>query len=210
MDRQYDFAALEALLKKRSFKALREALLELNEVDIAEFLGRAGTVRRPCWLSARCPRSVAADVFARAGAARCQQVIVAAATDAELAAIVEDLYVDDAVDMLEEHARQRGQADPHRTPTPETRGADQPVSQVSRGLRRQHYDRGVYRTCRPTHDRGGGHSRTSAAPATDRETIYTCYVIDAQPQAAGRGDGASILLLAPDDSQVVRTSWTTT
>ena len=39
MDRQYDFAALEALLKKRSFKALREALLELNEVDIAEFLG---------------------------------------------------------------------------------------------------------------------------------------------------------------------------
>ena len=38
MDRQYDFAALEALLlKKRSFKALREALLELNEVDIAEF-----------------------------------------------------------------------------------------------------------------------------------------------------------------------------
>ena len=33
MDRQYDFAALEALLKKRSFKALREALLELNEVD---------------------------------------------------------------------------------------------------------------------------------------------------------------------------------
>ena len=31
MDRQYDFAALEALLKKRSFKALREALLELND-----------------------------------------------------------------------------------------------------------------------------------------------------------------------------------
>ena len=40
MDRQYDFAALEALLKKRSFKALREALLELNEVDIAEFWTR--------------------------------------------------------------------------------------------------------------------------------------------------------------------------
>ena len=35
MDRQYDFAALEALLKKRSFKALREALLELNEIGRA-------------------------------------------------------------------------------------------------------------------------------------------------------------------------------
>ena len=37
MDRQYDFAALEALLKKRSFKALREALLELNEVILQNF-----------------------------------------------------------------------------------------------------------------------------------------------------------------------------
>lgn len=63
MDRQYDFAALEALLKKRSFKALREALLELNEVDIAEFLGLLNG--EEAVLAFRTlPKGVAADVFA--------------------------------------------------------------------------------------------------------------------------------------------------
>ena len=98
MDRQYDFAALEALLKKRSFKALREALLELNEVDIAEFLGLLNG--EEAVLAFRTlPKGVAADVFAELEP-EMQQLIVAAATDAELAVIVEDLYVDDAVDML--------------------------------------------------------------------------------------------------------------
>ena len=100
MDRQYDFAALEALLKKRSFKALREALLELNEVDIAEFLGLLNG--EEAVLAFRTlPKGVAADVFAELEP-ETQQLIVAAATDAELAVIVEDLYVDDAVDMLED------------------------------------------------------------------------------------------------------------
>ena len=63
MDRQYDFAALEALLKQRSFKALREALLELNEVDIAEFLGLLNG--EEAVLAFRTlPKGVAADVFA--------------------------------------------------------------------------------------------------------------------------------------------------
>lgn len=100
MDRQYDFAALEALLKKRSFKALREALLELNEVDIAEFLGLLNG--EEAVLAFRTlPKGMAADVFAELEP-ETQQLIVAAATDAELAVIVEDLYVDDAVDMLED------------------------------------------------------------------------------------------------------------
>ena len=92
MDRQYDFAALEALLKKRSFKALREALLELNEVDIAEFLGLLNG--EEAVLAFRTlPKGMAADVFAELEP-EMQQLIVAAATDAELAVIVEDLYVD--------------------------------------------------------------------------------------------------------------------
>ena len=83
MDRQYDFAALEALLKKRSFKALREALLELNEVDIAEFLGLLNG--EEAVLAFRTlPKGVAADVFAELEP-EMQQLIVAAATDAELA-----------------------------------------------------------------------------------------------------------------------------
>ena len=79
-------------------------------MDIAEFLGLLNG--EEAVLAFRTlPKGVAADVFAELEP-EMQQLIVAAATDAELAVIVEDLYVDDAVDMLEEHARQRGQADP--------------------------------------------------------------------------------------------------
>ena len=98
MDRQYDFAALEALLKKRSFKALREALLELNEVDIAEFLGLLNG--EEAVLAFRTlPKGMAADVFAELEP-EMQQLIVAAATDAELAVIVGRRSVNSAVIML--------------------------------------------------------------------------------------------------------------
>ena len=148
MDRQYDFAALEALLKKRSFKALREALLELNEVDIAEFLGLLNG--EEAVLAFRTlPKGMAADVFAELEP-ETQQLIVAAATDAELAVIVEDLYVDDAVDMLEDMpANVVKRILKNATP-------DQPVPQVSRAFRRQHYDSGIYRSA-PHDDGGAGH-----------------------------------------------------
>ena len=153
MDRQYDFAALEALLKKRSFKALREALLELNEVDIAEFLGLLNG--EEAVLAFRTlPKGVAADVFAELEP-ETQQLIVAAATDAELAVIVEDLYVDDAVDMLEDMPANVVKRI-LKNATPEMRGSDQPVPQVSRAFRRQHYDSGIYRSA-PHDDGGAGH-----------------------------------------------------
>ena len=116
MDRQYDFAALEALLKKRSFKALREALLELNEVDIAEFLGLLNG--EEAVLAFRTlPKGMAADVFAELEP-ETQQLIVAVGDGCRnWPSIVEELYVDDAVDMLEEHARQCGQARPEERHT---------------------------------------------------------------------------------------------
>ena len=63
-----------------------EALLELNEVDIAEFLGLLNG--EEAVLAFRTlPKGVAADVFAELEP-EMQQLIVAAATDAELAVIV--------------------------------------------------------------------------------------------------------------------------
>ena len=47
------------------------------------------------------PKEVAAEVFSDLPP-ETQQVIITAATDQEVTALVEELYVDDAVDMLEE------------------------------------------------------------------------------------------------------------
>jgi magnesium transporter len=195
MDRQYDFAALEALLKKRSFKALREALLELNEVDIAEFLGLLNG--EEAVLAFRTlPKGMAADVFAELEP-EMQQLIVAAATDAELAVIVEDLYVDDAVDMLRT-CRQCGQAHPEER-TPEMRGL------INQFLKYPEHSAGSIMTAeftdlRPTMtvEQAIEHIRRTGE---DRETVYTCYVVGPRRRLLGVVTVRSLLLAR--DSQLV-------
>ena len=196
MDRQYDFAALEALLKKRSFKALREALLELNEVDIAEFLGLLNG--EEAVLAFRTlPKGVAADVFAELEP-ETQQLIVAAATDAELAVIVEDLYVDDAVDMLEDMPANVVKRI-LKNATPEMRGL---INQV---LKYPEHSAGSIMTAeftdlRPTMtvEQAIEHIRRTGE---DRETVYTCYVVGPRRRLLGVVTVRSLLLAR--DSQLV-------
>lgn len=95
-----DIQALLELLERRDLHALRAALLEENEVDIAEFL--EGLPQDKIVVVFRTlPKEMAAEVFSNLEADT-QQVIIQSATDQEVSAIVEELYVDDAVDMLEE------------------------------------------------------------------------------------------------------------
>lgn len=95
-----DIQALLELLERRDLHALRAALLEENEVDIAEFL--EGLPQDKIVVVFRTlPKELAAEVFSNLEADT-QQVIIQSATDQEVSAIVEELYVDDAVDMLEE------------------------------------------------------------------------------------------------------------
>ena len=91
---------IQALLERRDLHALRAALLEENEVDIAEFLEELPQDKIVVVFRAL-PKEMAAEVFSNLEPDT-QQVIIQSATDQEVSAIVEDLYVDDAVDMLEE------------------------------------------------------------------------------------------------------------
>ncbi len=95
-----DIQALLELLERRNLHALRAALLEENEVDIAEFLEELPQ-DKILVVFRTLPKEMAAEVFSNLEADT-QQVIIQSATDQEVSAIVEELYVDDAVDMLEE------------------------------------------------------------------------------------------------------------
>ena len=95
-----DIQALLELLERRDLHALRAALLEGNEVDIAEFLEELPQDKIVVVFRAL-PKEMAAEVFSNLEPDT-QQVIIQSATDQEVSAIVEELYVDDAVDMLEE------------------------------------------------------------------------------------------------------------
>ena len=88
------------LVEEKKYRQLKEALLELNEVDIALFIEELDPDRTVV-VFRMLPKSIAAAVFAELEVEE-QEHIINRITDKELSEIVEDLYVDDAVDMLEE------------------------------------------------------------------------------------------------------------
>ena len=112
---------LFALLEQRKIKELRQTLAEMNEFDISEFLGEIWEedTQRMAMVFRLLSKEIAAAVFANLEVEE-QETIINSITDTELAGIIEELYVDDAVDMMEElpaNVVKRVM----RTATPETR-----------------------------------------------------------------------------------------
>ena len=135
-NREYeDYEALHdelfALLDQHRMKALSQKLGEMNEFDISEFLGELweDNPQRMAMVFRILSKEIAAAVFANLEVEE-QETIINSITDTELAGIIEELYVDDAVDMMEElPANVVSHAQPH-----------QPVPEIPRKLCRQHHD----------------------------------------------------------------------
>lgn len=95
-----DQEKLSQLADEKKYRQLKEALLELNAVDVAAFIEELDS-ERTVVVFRMLPKEVATDVFAELPVEK-ETHIINSITDQELAEIMEDLYVDDAVDMLEE------------------------------------------------------------------------------------------------------------
>ena len=88
------------LLQQRQFKAVRSILDVMNEVDIASLLSDLDD--KELALAFRLiPKDKAAEVFANMDASM-QSYLVEIFTEKELKELLDDLYMDDTVDMLEE------------------------------------------------------------------------------------------------------------
>ena len=88
------------LLRAREYKAVRSILNVMNAVDIASLLSELAD--KELALAFRLiPKEKAADVFAEMGSSM-QAYLVEIFTEKELREILDDLYMDDTVDMLEE------------------------------------------------------------------------------------------------------------
>ena len=193
---QLNFEALRALLDTHQIKALRDALATMNEVDIAQFLGELPPEQAVLTFRTL-PKETASEVFSNLDS-DLQQVVIGSITDAELAVIVDDLYVDDAVDMLEELPANIVKR-VLKNATPKTRAL------INQFLNYPENSAGSIMTAEFTDLRASmtvgqaiDHLRRTGE---DRETIYTCYVID----AARRLEGVVTvkdLLLSPDDMLV--------
>ena len=100
MQENFDLKELMELLDTRQLRRLKEILMEMNEVDIASFIEELDS-ERTVVVFRMLSKEVASDVFANLPVED-QEHIINSITDYELSAIVNDLFVDDAVDMLEE------------------------------------------------------------------------------------------------------------
>ena len=88
------------LLAQREFKAVRSILDVMNEVDIASLLSTLSD--KELALAFRLiPKDKAAEVFSNMDTSM-QTYLVTMFTEKELKELLDDLYMDDTVDMLEE------------------------------------------------------------------------------------------------------------
>ncbi|MBR5094386.1 MAG: magnesium transporter [Oscillospiraceae bacterium] len=193
-EKRYD--ELTALLEKKDRKALQLRLEEMNEFDVAEFLTELDdalmlTVFR--LLS----KEMAAEVFANLEAPE-QERIISSITDQELSGIIEELYVDDAVDIMEEMPANVVKR-VMRTATPETR------SLINQYLRYPEDSAGSIMTAEFIDLKKYMSVKEAIARirriGEDKETIYVCFVTNASRKLEGIVTVKDLLL--HDDDTII-------
>lgn len=101
MHENYDLEQLLELSNNKQYRQLKELLSEMNEVDIAEFMDEVEP-EQLIIIFRLLPRELAADVFTYLEDSEDQEKLIGALSDQELRGILDELYVDDAVDILED------------------------------------------------------------------------------------------------------------
>ena len=179
-DESVDMEELLKLAEEKKYRQLKVALLELNEVDIATFIEELDS-ERTVVVFRMLPKALATDVFAELPV-ETQTHIINSITDKELSEIVEELYVDDAVDMLEE------------LPATVVRRVLQNTTADTRKLINQflNYPENSAGSIMTAEYVGLKKNMTVEQSfayirrhGIDSETIYTCYVMDEKRQLEG-------------------------
>jgi len=185
---------LSELLERRDMKQLKTRMEELNEFDVAEFLSEIEDNRMPM-VFRLLSKSTAADVFANLEAPD-QERIINSVTDSELAGLVEELYVDDAVDMMEELPA-NVVARIMRIATPQTRNL------INQYLRYPEDSAGSIMTSEFVDLKKYMSVKESIARirriGADKETIYVCFVTTGDRKLEGIVT-VKDLLLSDDDT----------
>ncbi len=185
------------LLDEKKYPTLRDILITMNPSDLAGIFEGMEQERIPL-LFRLLPKELAAETFVEMEP-EAQELLIRGFSDSELKEVIDELYIDDAVDLVEEMPanvvrRVLSQADP------ETRRS------INELLKYPENSAGSlmtteFVTLRPDMTVGESILRIRRT-GFDKETIYTCYVTE-----GGRLTGlvtVKDLLLAKDDDELVR------
>ncbi|MDR2784831.1 MAG: magnesium transporter, partial [Treponema sp.] len=182
MDGQIDVARLKALLPQMNTADIAEVFEELNREKAIQIFRML-------------PKSIAADVFSYTDADE-QQIIIEALTDSEIGEIINSLFADDAVDFIEE----------------------MPANVVKRVLQNVNPEKRtvINQLLRYPEDSAGSIMTTEyvdlledvtvreafdaiRATGLNRETIYTCYVIQRDRILVGVVSAKTLMLAKPHE-----------
>lgn len=189
-----DLRDLERLIAEKDFKTVRAELNNLQDADIAAFMEE---LRREhvVMVFRSLPKDRAAEIFSYLPSDM-QQYIVEAITDQEVSSIINDLYLDDAADFLEEM--------PANVVKRVLRNASPEVRElINHFLKYPPHSAGSIMTAefvdlRKTMRVSEAFQRIRRT-AIDKETVYTCYVMDDNRRLEGVVTVRELFLADDDD-----------
>ena len=185
---------IEALIKNKQYARLRDLFLPMEPADIALLLEEAGEEEMPL-LYRLLPKELAAEVFVELESDS-QEMLINGFSNTELKEVLDELYLDDAVDIVEE----------------------MPAGVVKRILKHADPDtrKSINEILKYPEDSAGALMTTEFVDlkrdmtvedalkrirrtGTDKETINVCYVVDPARKLLGIVSLRTILLSDEDD-----------
>ena len=188
------FETIQTLLDNKRYSTLRDILNTMNPVDIAAVFEDLQS-EKTALLFRLLPKETAAETFVEMDE-ETQQLLIHGFSDTELKDVIDELYVDDAVDLIEEMPanvvkRILRQADP------------QTRKEINEILKYPEDSAGSIMTTecvilRPKMTAEEAIKRIRRT-GIDKETIYTCYVSDSSSTLIGIVTIRTLLLSEDDE-----------
>ena len=189
--------ALLRMLEDKKYATLRDILATMNPSDIAAIFDDLENNQIPI-VFRLLPKETAAETFVEMEP-EAQELLIRGFSDNELKEVLDELYADDAADLVEEMPanvvkRILKNADPEMRNT------------INQLLRYPEYSAGSmmtteYVTLRPTMTVEEAILRIRRQ-GVDKETIYTCYVTDANRNLIGLVTVKDLLLADDDETRI--------
>ena len=184
------------LLEEKKYRSLRDIMATMNSADLADILDELDENRLPM-VFRLLPKELAAEAFAEMDPDS-QELLIRSFSDTELKEVLSEMFVDDAVDMVEEMPanvvrRILTQADPEMR------------KQINEILRYPEDSAGSimtteYVSLRPNMTVEEAILRIRRT-GVDKETIYTCYVTKDR-NLLGMVSVKDLLLCADDETPI--------
>ena len=188
-------STLETLVSEKKFTTLRDILVTMNPADIA-YLFEDLPEQTLLLLFRLLPKELAAETFVEMDSDQ-QEMLIRGFSDKELKEVVNELFVDDAVDLIEEM--------PSNIVTRILRQADvQMRDEINQLLKYPEDTAGSIMTTEFVSFSSGMTAQEAIAKirreGLDKETINTCYVTDGQNHLEGIVSIRKLILAEPQET----------